>query len=164
MSLVEIGVVTRPHGVRGALRVQVHDPASDTLASVRRVFVGAREFELRAAKRTPKGFVLEVAGINDRDRAEELRDAPIAVRREDVPTADGEVLLADLVGCRVELPDGTSYGEVEDVQAGPQDRLVIADGDVERLLPLVDAFVVDIDLASRKVVVDPPADLPEERR
>jgi 16S rRNA processing protein RimM len=164
MSLVEIGVVTRPHGVRGALRVVTHDPDSEALSAARRVFLGAREYELRSARKTPGAYLLEVGGVADRDAAEALRDAPVAVRREDISIEDGELLLADLVGCRVQLPDGTGYGEIEDVQAGPQDRLVIGDGDVERLLPLVDAFVLDIDLEKRVVVVDPPEGLPEERR
>ena len=165
MSLVEIGIVTRPHGVRGALRAIAHDPASETLLGVRRIFIGAREYDVRAARRVPNAYLLEVAGIADRDAADALRDAPIAVRREDVPVTDGELLLADLVGCSVELPDGTSYGEIEDVQAGAmQDRLVIGQGEVERLLPLVEAFVVHIDLERRRVVIDPPEDLPETRR
>lgn len=164
MSLVEIGIVTRPHGVRGALRVLAHNPDSETLQGVRRAFIGAREYDLRSVRKSPKSYTIEVAGISDRDAAEELRDAPVAVQREDIPTAEGELLIADLIGCRVKLRDGTSYGEIEDVQAGPQDRLVIADGEVERLLPLVDAFLVDVDVDARVVVVAPPEDLPETRR
>jgi ribosomal 30S subunit maturation factor RimM len=41
---------------------------------------------------------------------------------------------------------------------------VIHDGDVERLLPLVDAFVTEIDTDARVVTVDPPLDLPETPR
>jgi ribosomal 30S subunit maturation factor RimM len=41
---------------------------------------------------------------------------------------------------------------------------VIHDGDVERLLPIVDAFVTGIDLEAGVVTVDPPDDLPENRR
>lgn len=164
MTLVEIGTVARPHGVRGALRVRMHDPESESLSGARRVFLGAREYDLRSVKKVPGAYLIEVAGILDRDAAEGLRDAPVALRREDVPLDEGEVLLADLVGCRVELPDGTSWGEVEDVEAGFQDRLVIGDGDVERMLPLVDAFVIEIDLDARRVVVDPPEGLPEARR
>jgi 16S rRNA processing protein RimM len=164
MSLVEIGVVTRPHGVRGALRVMAHAPESESLLGARRVFLGAREYDVRSVRKTPGAFLLEVAGIADRDAAEALREAPVALRREDIATGEGEFLLADLIGCRVELPDGTAYGEIEDVQAGFQDRLVIGDGEVERLLPLVDAFVLEIDLEARRVVVDPPEGLPEETR
>ena len=46
---------------------------------------------------------------------------------------------------------------------GPQVRLVIRDGAIERLLPLVDALVPEIDVEARVVTVDPPDDLPEEK-
>ena len=78
--------------------------------------------------------------------------------------ADGELLLADLVGCEVELGDGTPWGRVAAIMPGVQDLLVIHDGDVERLLPLVDEFVVEIDLPRARIVVDPPDGLPESPR
>jgi ribosomal 30S subunit maturation factor RimM len=40
---------------------------------------------------------------------------------------------------------------------------VIHDGEIERLLPYVPQFVVAVDIAARRVVVDPPEGLPEAR-
>ncbi|HEV7554241.1 MAG TPA: hypothetical protein VGO00_02235, partial [Kofleriaceae bacterium] len=60
--------------------------------------------------------------------------------------------------------DGTAWGSIAAVDAGVQDLLVIHHGDIERLLPLVDAFVVAIDLEAGTVTVDPPDGLPENRR
>lgn len=144
--------------------MRVHNAESEALLGASRVFIGAREYPVRSARKAPGAFLIEVRGVGDRDAAEELRDAPVAVTRDDIPTEESEILLADLVGCEVVLKDGSPYGEIDDVEPGPQDRLVIAQGEVERMLPLVSAFVVDIDLASRKVVVDPPEGLPESRR
>ncbi|HYU16955.1 MAG TPA: hypothetical protein VEL05_12810, partial [Candidatus Acidoferrum sp.] len=73
-----------------------------------------------------------------------------------------DVLLTDLVGCRVELADGTIWGVVAAVEPGLQDRLVIHQGEVERQLPVADPFILEIDLDGRRVVVDPPEGLPEE--
>ena len=92
-----------------------------------------------------------------------MRGTTVSLPREDVAD-DDEVLIAELIGCAVELEDGTAWGTVAAYQPGAQDRLVIHDGDVERLLPLVDAFVVDIDLERRVVVVAPPEGLPEDPR
>ena len=40
-----------------------------------------------------------------------------------------DVLLADLVGCAVRLPDGAPYGTIAKVEADEyQDRLIIHDG------------------------------------
>ena len=72
-----------------------------------------------------------------------------------------QFFLSDLIGCETVLEDGTDYGTVAAVETGPQDRLVIHQGDIERLLPLVPAFVLDIDLDQARIVVAPPDDLPE---
>ena len=73
------------------------------------------------------------------------------------------MLLDDLVGCKVVLPDGTPWGTIAAVELGPQDLLVIHDGEIERLLPLVDQFVKNVDVAGGVVTVDPPEGLPEDR-
>jgi 16S rRNA processing protein RimM len=101
--------------------------------------------------------------VSDRNAAELLRGRPVSIRRADLALDDGEVLLADLIGCQVELPDGTDWGVVSHLEVGPQDRLVIRQGDIERQLPVVDQFLVKVDLEARRIVVDPPADLPEDK-
>jgi len=86
------------------------------------------------------------------------------VDREQIPIDEGQIFLADLVGCAVTLEDGSPYGTIAAVETGPQDRLVIHDGEIERLLPLVPEFVIDVDLEQGRVVVAPPEDLPESPR
>lgn len=161
---VEIGFVARAHGIRGEVRVHLHNPGSTALDGAEVLFLGDREYTIESARPVAGAYLVALAGIEDRDAAEALRGRPVSVARADLELDDGEVLLADLIGCRVELADGRPWGVVSGLDLGPQDRLVIRDGEVERLLPMVDAFVVDIDLEARRIVVDPPEDLPEEKR
>ncbi len=160
---VELGYVARAHGVRGELRVHLHNEASDALFRVDVVYLGADAYTVRGARDGSKGAVLlAVDEVRDRNAADALRGSTVSVDR-DVVVDDGDVLITDLVGCDAVLPDGTPYGVVHRIEAGPQDRLVIRDGDVERQVPLVDELVIDVDLEARRVVVDPPEGLPEER-
>ena len=55
-------------------------------------------------------------------------------------------------------------GTIAAIEGGMQDLLVIHDGEIERLLPLVDEFVTDIDLDNGVVTVDPPEGLPVSKR
>jgi len=162
-SLIEVGYVARAHGVRGELRVQLHNAGSDTLFAVDRVVVGERAFAVGGARGGSKGAVLlALDGVDDRDAAEALRGCPVCVARELIPLDDGEVLAVDVIGCAAVLTDGTPWGIIEQVIVGPQDRLVVRDGGVVRELPWVDELVLDIDLAARRVTVAPPDGLPEE--
>jgi len=161
---IEIGGIARAHGIRGEVAIVTHDPASQTLATIDQIYVGEVAYRVLGARPTQKGWLVELDGVTDRNAAEALRGQPVAVDRAALQLADGEILLDDLVGCRVVLADGAPWGTIAAVDIVGQDRLVIHDGDVERLLPLVDAFVTNIDLDAGVVTVEPPEGLPEEKR
>lgn len=160
---VQIGFVARAHGIRGEIAVVTHDPESTTLSRASAVWIAGRRYPIASARETPqKGVLLALEGLTDRTAAEGLRGAAVEVDRAELDLQEGEVLLDDLVGCRVQLVDGTPWGEIVALDLGPQVRLVIHDRGVERLLPLVDELVPGIDLDARVVTVDPPEGLPED--
>ncbi len=161
---VEVGYVARAHGVRGELRVVLHNPESRAFDTTRQVVVGGTAYDLIRARAVDGAVLLLVGGVGDRNAADALRGATIEVDRDELALDDDQVLLSDLVGLAVELPDGSPWGEVVAVEPGPQDRLIIHDGQLERLLPVVDALIVDIDVDGGRIVVDPPEGWPESPR
>lgn len=163
-DLVEIGYISKPHGVRGELRVVCHNPQSDTLLGVEQVYVGGHPYTVARARPVNGAVLLTLRDVTDRNRADAMRGLDVSVTREQLALEDDEFLLADLEGCEVVLEDGAPYGVVDAIDAGPQDRLVIVDGDVERLLPMVPEFVLSIDLDAARIVVAPPPGLPENPR
>lgn len=163
-DLIEVGYVAKPHGVRGELRVVTYDPESTTLEDAPQVHIDGRVYDLIAARPVNGAFLVSLAGVTDRNQTELLRGKIVAVAREHIPLEEGEILLADLVGCQAVREDGSPYGVIVAVELDTQDRLVIHDGDIERLLPLVPAFIAAIELEASRVVVTPPEGLPESRR
>lgn len=161
-SRIEVGYVARAHGIRGEICAIPHDPASTTLAGASAVWIGGRRYAIEQARETPKGVLLALEGLTDRTIAEGLRGQAVEVDRDEVDLRNGDILLTDLIGCQTRLADGTPWGEIVGLDLGPQVRLVIHQGGVERLLPLVDELVPAIDLEARVVTVDPPEGLPEE--
>jgi 16S rRNA processing protein RimM len=162
---IEIGGIARAHGIRGEVVIVTHDPDSTTLAEVETVWIGGQARRIVGARATHRGWLVQLEGVATRNDAEALRGQPVEVDREALALAEDDVLLEDLVGCAVRRTDGAPWGTIAAVQPGElQDLLVIHDGEVERLLPLVDAFVTDIDLDAGVVTVDPPEGLPESKR
>jgi 16S rRNA processing protein RimM len=159
---IEVGFVARAHGIRGEICAVTHDPESTTLGEVDEVWIGGRHFAVTSARDTAKGWLLVLEGISDRTIAEGLRGSKVEVEREDIPLSEDQMLLADLVGCAVQLPEGTPWGEITSIEFGFQNRLVVRQGNVERQVPLVDELVPKIDLEARIVTVDPPEGLPED--
>ena len=164
-SRIEIGGVARAHGIRGEVVIVTHDPDSATLGSVSSIFVGGVERKIVQARGTQRGWLVALEGVATRNDAEALRGQRVEIAREALELGEEDVLLDDLIDCEVRLPDGTPWGTIAEIMVGShQDLLVIHDGEVERLLPLVDPYVTNIDLEAGVVTVDPPADLPESKR
>jgi 16S rRNA processing protein RimM len=161
---VEIGGIARAHGIKGEVVVITHDPDSETLGVVEMIFVGGTERRIVQARPTHRGWLVALDGIATRNDAERLQGQPVEVARDDLELEEDDVLLSDLIGCRVVTVAGAPWGEVAAVEHGEmQDLLVIHDGDTERLLPLVDVFVTQIDLDASTITVDPPEGLPDSK-
>ena len=91
-----------------------------------------------------------------------LRGAIYVSANEARELDDTEYWEHELVGCRAVLGDGTDVGEVTEVIVRPvQDLLQIQTAGGPRLIPFVEAIVVEVDPAGRRVVLDPPAGLLE---
>jgi 16S rRNA processing protein RimM len=161
---IQIGGVARAHGIKGEVVIVTHDPDSTTLGEIDRVWVGGTLREISLARGTHRGWLVALAGVATRNDAELLRGQVVEVDRDALELDDGDVLLADLIGCTV-IRGETPWGTVAAVEAGElQDLLVIHYGDIERLIPLVDELVPSIDLDARVITVDPPDGWPESKR
>ena len=111
-ATVEVGIVARPHGVRGEVRVALHWDGSDALGSAPEVLLrlprrGERRLAVVQARKVPKAVLLRLEGVESRDDAELLRGARVLVPREAMPAlGPGEYYLCDLVGAELRGPEG----------------------------------------------------------
>lgn len=155
---IEIGVVARAHGVRGWVKAHVYWSGSEVLLEVGAVLVTlpgevARWRDIEEARRADKVVLLKLLGVNDRDAAEALRGATLALPRDQLPALeDGEYYLCDLVGATV-LVAGEPFGKVVEVRMHPTlDSIVIRtpDGKVVEQ-PLAEPWLEKVDTAAGEV-------------
>jgi 16S rRNA processing protein RimM len=120
---------------------------------------GQKRFDLVVTGRTKGGVIARIDGVDDRTAAEALRGLRLYVERAALPPPNpDEYYRVDLIGLTAELADGTIYGRiksVDDYGAGDILEIERADGGTE-LLPFTDRVVPTVDMAARRVVVDPP--------
>ena len=142
--------------------MMTHDPDSTILMDVEAIWVGDVSFAIAKARRANQGFLIALKGVDDRNRAETFKGKAVEIDRELLELDEDDVLLDDLLGCRVVLGDGSDWGVVHAVENGAmQDRLIIHHNGREKMLPLVDAFVTGIDVEQGVITVDPPEGLPD---
>jgi len=152
---VEIGYVARAHGIRGEIVVGLHNPESTAVEDATELVIGGPTYAVESVRHGNHGPLVALVGVADRNAAEALKGKSIEVPRALV-AADDDVLLEDLVGFEVRLADGTAWGHVVGLELGAQHRLVIQDDEVERLLPIVDELIVEIDADDRVIIASPP--------
>ena len=147
-ELVRIGRVGRPHGLDGAFVV---DQASD---DVTRFEVGAELLvEGEPARVTASRHVGGRRHAIKLDRAV-TRGAELAVHRDELHgLPEDSYYVADLIGMEVLDETEASMGVVRDVLPGPANDVLELDSGV--LLPLVEACVREVDVAARRILLNP---------
>jgi 16S rRNA processing protein RimM len=162
---VLIAQIGAAHGVRGEVRLKAftEDPMSVTRYGALETEDGARRFEIEAVRPAKDVLVARLKGVADRNAAEALTNVRLYVAREKLPKlADDEFYYADLVGLAAHTASGEAFGTVKAVHNfGAGDLLEIepVGGGATLLLTFTEATVPAIDLADRKLVVAPPADV-----
>ncbi|GAA4510058.1 MULTISPECIES: ribosome maturation factor RimM [Nonomuraea] len=166
MQLV-VGRISRAHGVRGDVTVEVRTDDPGLRFAVGNALTTdppERGPLVIESSRWHKGaLLLSLAGVTDRDSAEELRGTLLVIDSSDVEPSDDPDEFHDhqLIGLTVETTGGETVGEVADVLHHGQDLLVVrrGGGREEALVPFVKALVPVVDLEGGKLVVDPPEGL-----
>jgi 16S rRNA processing protein RimM len=155
---VLLGRVAGAHGIRGEVLIRTFTERPEDIAAYGPLDDGSgRTFRIEAARVTSKGVVARIAGIADRDAAEALKGAQLYVERDRLPAPDeGRFYHADLIGLAAVDPEGRPLGEIVGVHnygAGDLLELRLAGSGKTELVPFTEAFVPEIDLAARRVVV-----------
>ena len=146
---LEVGRVGRAHGLRGEVHVVAVTNRPERFAPGSRLFVGERELEVESARPSGSGWVVQFAGVGNRDAAEALRG--LTVRGDAAGEApEGELWVHEVIGAEVRDRAGGRLGVVDAVQANPAHDLLVLDSGA--LVPMV--FVVEHEPGV--VVVDLP--------
>ena len=161
-----VGRIARAHGNRGHVIV---DPATDfpeerfkpgSVLQIRRgnTTEAVAVEHLRFHRGRP---IIGLAGIDTMDAAEALAGSELRIGVDALqPLPVGSFYRHDLIDCAVETPRGEAVGRVIGVEGDAAgSRLVVESRSGEILIPLAEGIVVAVDLAGRKIVVEPPEGL-----
>ena len=101
--------------------------------------------------------ILKAKGIDSIPKAEALRERVVYLHRDDLDLAEGQYLVADLIGCDVfETQTGTPLGKITDVsQTGANDVWHIKKDGKEYLIPAIPLVVDEVDIDGERVTITP---------
>ena len=154
-----LGVVGRPHGVRGLLHVHSYTADPADLARYGALLDDTGAVWTLAWRQEGVAELRDAAGkpVADRTAAERLVNMRLYIERDRLPEPDEEEFyLADLVGLAAISPEGAPLGRVDHVHDyGAGASLEIG----PLLIPFTRACVPEVDVASGRVVVVPPVEV-----
>jgi 16S rRNA processing protein RimM len=168
-GMVLVGAAAGAFGVKGEVRLRAFTDKKEGVISYGPLYGEDGKVLLRPKswRELKDGVAVVAPEVKTREQAEKLRGRRLYVPRANLPpTAEDEFYIVDLLGCRAEAIDGQILGDIVAVwnfgagdiieyrppNGGPNVRVTFT----RETAPLVD-------LAGRRVVLDPPAPEPAEK-
>lgn len=157
-ELINIGQITKPHGVRGEVKVLSLTDSLERFRELDKVLIDGKEIKITSVKLQSDRAILKLEGVDSMDAAEDYRNKYIQVRREDaMELEEDSYYIADLLDCVVFDTDGEELGKVyEVIETGSNDVYwVKGEGKKEVLIPALKSIVESIDIENNKIIIKP---------
>ena len=155
---VELGYVSGVFGVKGEVRLHIHNRDSKLLSKPRTVTLVSkdgtrRSVELRARSGAGKRVLGSVSQVTDPDQARALIGWTIVVPADVLPPpASDEFYLHQVIGLAAVVND-VDVGKIVDVHVnGPVDLFEVAIGEDVQFVPAVKENILEIVLSDGKVL------------
>jgi 16S rRNA processing protein RimM len=146
-ELLEIGRITKPHGVRGDVIVSLITDRLERVATGVELSTKKGPLTIAASRPHHGGFIVTFDGINSRELAEAWAGTILSAAPLDDPDA---LWVHELIGTQVVDTQGVEHGKVIAVLENPAHDLLELEGGA--LVPVV--FVKSC--ADGRTVIDPP--------
>jgi 16S rRNA processing protein RimM len=160
-NLIVIGRLSRPHGVKGEVRIEFfnrEDP--HFFFHYQKIFIQEdkevprlyRPLTIRPHKH---GILVQLEGIQNKDEAERLKGKLVLVDPAELPPlGEDEYYWHEILGMRVVTEQGGAVGKVTDiVHTGSNDVYVVSKGRNEFLIPAIKDIIIAIEKDTRTMVI-----------
>lgn len=159
-GFIAVGRILAPFGIKGEVKVQSLTDNPRRFMRNARLYAGATEVIVSAA-REAGGFVyLRFKGRHDRNSVEDLRHRILQVPEQDLPSLPaGQFYRHQLEGLQAFDRAGHALGVVvEIIETGAQNDVLRIEhhGRPDLLVPLLADTLVSVDLDAGRIVLDPP--------
>ncbi len=166
---IAVGVIRKPHGVRGELSVEPWTPSLERFEELKSVWLVApddesiRRMDIESVRYHGERALVKFAGIDSPEEAGHLREWTIEIPASEARALDeDEYFLHDLIGLEVVREgSGEAIGTVKNtVEGGGGILLEVTRTDGRSFdLPFASAICIRIDLEERTLTVDLPEGL-----
>lgn len=160
-----VGRVAGLFGVRGWLKIVSYTAPLENILHYRPWYLRAgdaaastpwQKLDVAEGRKQDKGIAVRFEAHHDRDAAQSVLGAEIAVQRDQLPLlAAGEYYWADLIGLKVVTLEGVELGVIDHLMETGSNDVLVVKGERERLIPYIPGQVIhEVDRAHAVLRVD----------
>ncbi|NMA68635.1 MAG: 16S rRNA processing protein RimM [Desulfitobacterium sp.] len=163
MDEVLIGEITKPHGIKGELKVRPITDFPERFKKLQEVILVAPKgtkdtFKIKKANVQGTDIYLALDGVNSRDEAEKLRGMAIKIKSSEVPPlGKGRYYYFELEG--MEVYEGDNYLGIltQILETGANDVYLVKGPQGEICVPALKTVVKKVDVPGKRMdVILPP--------
>lgn len=161
IKTIKMGQIVNTVGLKGEIKIYSFSENLQRFQDLKEIFVEDKLFIIEKSRVQKNTVVLKLENIDSTEVAEGYRNKFVYIPEETLEELPEDAYyIKDLLGLEVYEKNGEKLGSVSDIIKGPgQDLYEIKGEDKTFLLPGVKEFILDIDLAKKRIIVDPPKGL-----
>ncbi len=161
-NLICLGIVTSPHGVKGAIKIKTFTEKPENVFLYGRLISGNENYKIDLVSVVDDNLVIAtISGVNSRNEAELLRNKKLYIKRNKLPKLNdkNEFYQSDLVDMKVRLENNELYGHVKSVCSfGSGDILKISVVSTKKsiMLPFTKEIFPYINIKKKYIILSMP--------
>ena len=161
---VVIGTVVAPFGIKGEVKVRIETDYPERFENLEEIWLKTqdgkgRKVGVQSARFHSSGALIKFEGYDDRTCVEELRGAELRIDGSELRELEKDrYYIHDILGLDVYTTKGEHLGQVTEVLRGAANDVYVTP---KAMIPALKEVVRKIDLAERKMVIEPIAGLLE---
>ena len=155
-KFLTIGEITKPHGVKGEIKVFPLTDDINRFKKLKRVFIDGKEVNVQYVTVGSDRAIMLLEGCQSLEDAEKYRKKTIQVPREEaVALEDDAYFIEDLKDCVIYDSEEKELGKVAEViQTGANDVYWIK-SPKELLIPAIKDVVLEVNIEEGKIIIKP---------
>lgn len=144
-TFIEAGEIVNTHGIRGELKILPWTDSAEFLKRFKTLYINGTPYAVRSAFVHKGCLIAGLEGVEDVNTAMTFKGKIVCFDRRDARLPKGSFFLADIIGARVVLEDGSVVGELKEIIENPTQNVYVVQGETEHLIPAVPEFILHTD-------------------
>ena len=167
-KLTWVATIVGAHGIKGAVKVKSFTETPDYYLNVDLFFLESdgqlqslKVFQIRSVK---SGWIILFEEVDSRNSAEKLKGCRLLLPDDQLrPLEPSEVFVHQLIGCSVVDKNGRFLGKISEfLETGANNVYEVRNGKSKFMIPDVPHVVLELNIKSRLMTIDPIPGLIEE--